>query len=137
METAEMLERWAAGWIAHDPAVLASIFTPDCEYEDVSLGLVHHGPEEIKDFRSAYVAVFPDLAVDDMSHFQAGDSICLEWTMSGTHEGDLPDLAATQRRFVLRGVSVLTLDGDRFSSCRDYWDRNTLLQQLAGTADSS
>jgi len=129
-----MLERWAAGWTAHDPAVLASIFAPDCVYEDVTLGLVHHGPEEIMGFRSSYVAVFPDLRVDDMSYFQAGESICLEWTMSGTHQADLPDLAATHRRFELRGVSVLTLDGDRFSSCRDYWDRTTLLQQLTGGA---
>ena len=132
MEPAELLKCWAEGWTAHDPDVLASIFSADCVYEDVTLGLVHHGLDEIKSFRSAYVAVFPDMAVDEMSHFQAGDSICLEWTMSGTHEGDLPDLAATHRRFVLRGVSVLTFDGERFSSCRDYWDRNTLLHQLNG-----
>ena len=73
-------------------------------YEDVTLGLVHRGPEEIKAFRGAYVSVFPDMAVDEMSYFQAADAVCLEWTMSGTHEGDLPDLAATGRRFVLRGV---------------------------------
>ena len=130
MEPDELLQRWADGWTAHDPAVLASVFTEDCVYEDVTLGLVHHGLEEIKNFRGGYVAVFPDLTVDEMSHFEAGDSVCLQWTMSGTHEGDLPDLAATHRRFVLRGVSVLTVDGERFSSCCDYWDRSTLLQQL-------
>ena len=72
------------------------------------------------------------MAVDEMSYFQAGDAVCLEWTMSGTHEGDLPDLAATHRRFVLRGVSVLALDGDRFSSCRDYWDRKLCCSNSPG-----
>jgi steroid delta-isomerase-like uncharacterized protein len=134
MDTDELLERWADGWTAHDADRLASIFTENCVYEDVTLGLVHRSAAEIKSFRSAYVSVFPDLAVDHMSHFESGDSICLEWTMSGTHEGDLSDLPATQRRFVLRGVSVLTREGDQLASCRDYWDRNSLLQQL--TAES-
>ena len=133
MATTQLIERWAEGWTAHDPELLASIFTDECVYEDVTLGLVHQGLEEIKAFRGGYVSVFPDMAVDEMSHFEVGDTVCLEWTMSGTHEGDLPDLPATHRRFVLRGVSVLTLQGDRFSACRDYWDRSSLLQQLAGS----
>ena len=134
MDVAELVKGWSEGWSTNEVDRLAEIFTDDCVYEDVTLGLVHHGRAAVQEFRRAYVAVFPDLGVDDITYFADGTSACVSWTMSGTHEGDLPDLPAGGRRFSLRGVSVLTLADGKFASCRDYWDRTTLLHQLGADA---
>jgi len=42
-----LLERWAAGWSAHDPERVASLYTDDCVYEDVPLGAVSRGKREL------------------------------------------------------------------------------------------
>jgi steroid delta-isomerase-like uncharacterized protein len=54
----------------------------------------------------------------------------LEWTMSGTHQGDLPGMPATGRSFSVRGATVLQLADGLISRNSDYWDMATLLGQL-------
>ena len=45
--TDRALQDWATHWSSHDMEALLSIFTDDCIYEDVTLGVVNHGKAEL------------------------------------------------------------------------------------------
>ena len=49
-QTLSLIEEWCAAWSDHDMARVTTVFTSDSAYEDVSMGLVHHGHEELTRF---------------------------------------------------------------------------------------
>jgi steroid delta-isomerase-like uncharacterized protein len=53
-----------------------------------------------------------------------------EWTLSGTHEGDVPGLPATHKPFSVRGANLFELTGDKIRHNRDFWDVATVMRQL-------
>ena len=124
------LREWAVAWSAGDTNRLAAIFADDCVYEDVTIGVLTHGKAELKAFADGIFAAIPDFAVKLTAHFAAGGWAGMEWTMSGTHRGDLPGLPATGKPFTLRGSSILELSADRVGRCTDYWDMAAFLKQI-------
>src|SRR2546423_9878206 len=134
IEVSHALDEWAEGWSNHDMEAVASVFTDDCIYEDVALGVVNRGKEELKAFGNGFIAGVPDLRLEVTSRFASEDRAATEWTMTGTHTGDLPGMPASGRTFSLRGVSTFELRGDRLFRCRDYWDLATFQKQLGFTS---
>lgn len=128
--TEASLEEWAAAWSVGDADRLASIFTDDCIYEDVTMGVLTHGKAELKAFADGIFAAIPEFAIELGSRFAGGGWAAMEWTMSGTHHGDLPGLPATGKSFSLRGSSILELSSDQIGRCTDYWDMVTFLKQI-------
>ena len=47
IEVSHALDVWAEGWTKHDMKEVASVFTEDCIYEDVALGVVNRGKDEL------------------------------------------------------------------------------------------
>jgi steroid delta-isomerase-like uncharacterized protein len=126
----ELLEGWAAGWSSGDVERAVELFVDDCVYEDVPLGVVNRGKDELRAFGAGFLAAVPDFAVRLMHVVSAGDKAGVEWVMRGTQTGDLPDMPASHRTFEVRGASMFELRGDRLATCRDYWDMATFLRQL-------
>ena len=124
------LETWAVCWSSADVEHLLSLFTDDCIYEDVSFGVVNHGKAELKSFADGIFAAFPDFKVQNNMRFVAGNWAGMEWIISGTHEGDLPGMPATHKRFSIRGASILEFETDMIKRCSDYWDLATFLKQV-------
>jgi steroid delta-isomerase-like uncharacterized protein len=106
-----MFDDWAAAWSHHDVEKLVSLCTDDCVYEDVTMGAVNRGKAEMKSFANAVFAAFPDFKIQLMSGFTAGNWAGAEWTMSGTHQGDLPGIPATGKSFRRTGFHDLRADG--------------------------
>jgi steroid delta-isomerase-like uncharacterized protein len=134
IELSNALDEWAEGWSNHDMERVASVFTDDCIYEDVALGVVNRGKDQLKAFGNGFIAGVPDLKVEVTSRFASGDKAAAEWTMSGTHTGDLPGMPATGKTFSLRGASAFQLQGNRVIRCSDYWDLATFQKQLGFTS---
>jgi len=134
IEVSHAVDEWAEGWSSHDMERVASVFTDDCIYEDVALGVVNRGKEELKAFGNGFIEGVPDLKVDVTSRFATAEMAAVEWTMSGTHTGDLPGMPATGRSFSLRGASVFRIRADRLMRCNDYWDLATFQKQLGFTS---
>ena len=125
------LEAWAADWSSPDKVDhLLSLFTDDCTYEDVTLGVVNHGKAELKAFADGIFASFPDFKVELRSRFVAGERAGMEWIMSGTHARDLPAMPATNKRFSIRAATILELEAGKIKRCSDYWDLATFLKQV-------
>ena len=124
------LEEWAAGWSTQDIERVISLCTDHCLYEDVPLGIVNNGKDELRAFGQQVFNAFPDLEIHLTAHVAAADCAMLEWTMSGTHQADLLGMPATGKSFSVRGATALQLDDGLISRNSDYWDMATVLTQL-------
>jgi steroid delta-isomerase-like uncharacterized protein len=123
-------QAWATTWSSHDMDQVLPLYTDDCTYEDVTLGAVNHGKEELRSFGQFFFSGFPDVTFEMTSGFVAGNWAGGEWIMKGTHTGDLPGLPAAGKRVSVRGSSIIELEDGKIRRCSDYWDMATLLRQL-------
>jgi len=130
MDATKLIEQWAAGWSNGDVGQVVELFTADCVYEDVTFAAVQHGYAELAAFGRGFLAAVPDFTIELGPVLAEADRAAAEWTMHGTHTGDLPDLPATGRRFTTRGMSAFRTRDGRLSHCSDYWDAATWLRQL-------
>src|SRR6476620_4456797 len=125
---APIWQAFAATWSSHDLDKVLPLYTDDCVYEDVTLGVVNHGKDELRGFGELFIAGFPDVRFEMVSGFITGPWAAGEWTMIGTHRGALPGLPATGKSISIRGVSLLELADGKIRRCSDYWDMATLLR---------
>ena len=126
-----VLERWAAALSARDAAAWAALCAEDCVHEDVAMGVINRGPQELRAFGQAFFDAVPDFVVTLRSSFGAGESAVGEWEMSGTHSGDLPNMPASGRTFTVRGATLITLDdAGKVVRWTEYWDTAIWLRQL-------
>jgi steroid delta-isomerase-like uncharacterized protein len=109
---------------SHNVEKMALLFTEDCVYEDVALGVVMRGREALKTGYNNLFAAIPDFDLKLETLFVAGDWAGSEWIMSGTP-------TATGQTFSTRGASVSELQGGKIKRNSDYYNPPaSLLQQL-------
>ena len=125
-----VLEDWCRHWSSHDMDAMASLFTDDVVYEDVTLGAVNHGKNEFRHFAEEFLGGFPDVTFELTSRFATTRQGGAEWVMRGTHRGDLPGMPATGKQIEIRGASILEFDDGKIRRCSDYWDMAMFLKQL-------
>ena len=126
-----LLEDWAEAWSSPEKEEkFLALFTEDCVYEDVAMGMVNHGKAEIKNFYHLTFSAVPDCKLELHTRFVAGNHAAAEWLISGTHTGDFPGLPASNNHVSIRGTSVFDLQGNQFSRCSDYWDMASFLKQI-------
>jgi steroid delta-isomerase-like uncharacterized protein len=130
MATAVMTlaKQLVGAWNTHDPERVIGLLTEDHVYEDVPLGALNHGAADTRQFFQGAYGAFPDIHFDLTGATVDPERAALEWTMTGTHNGDLPGMPATGKSFTVRGVTVFETAGDKIRVVRDYWDFTTLLR---------
>jgi steroid delta-isomerase-like uncharacterized protein len=128
----EVVEAFAAGWSAHDPDRFAAMFTDDAVYEDLPLGFVSRGRDEIRQYMRDWLASSADVVMHPVSTFGDEHHGGIEWVFTGTHSGELAGIPPTGKAFELRGASVLDLREGGIGGCRDYWDIGALRRELFG-----
>ena len=119
---------WAA-WNSHDWEKTSPFYTDDCIMEDLP-SKTCHGKQELETYYKYLLAGYPDLNFEPKRSFGTDNQIATEWIMRGTHTGDTARFKATGKRFSIPGVSILEIKGDQIIRETDYWDMNSLLQQL-------
>lgn len=125
------VERLFEAYNQHDAAAFASFFAQNGVLRVVATGEVNDGREQIEAgaedrWRSL------DYTLEPRGIFACGDDVFVEWTMTGTHVGELMGTPATHLRVEgLLGCSHFTFGADG-SIARDlvYFDSATLLRQL-------
>jgi len=78
---------------------------------------------------------FSDLQLDVVPLDVGGDFACVEWSVDMTHTGELvlgdgSRVAPTGLRVTARGASVAEFRDARICSLRQYWDEQSVLEQL-------
>lgn len=126
---------WLAAWNAADVDRILTFYAVDAVYEDVpsvanGWDVPLRGREMIQEALVAGFEEFPDQKLELVSASSAGDRMVVEWIMTGTNDGDFPDMPATGRSISIRGLSLVELEGGKIVSQRDYYDAYLLLTQL-------
>jgi steroid delta-isomerase-like uncharacterized protein len=122
----ELVQNNFAAWNAHDADKIASLYTDDVIYEDVTFGLVAHGQPELRKMAATFFAGVPDFKLEIVSSTSMGNRGSVEWVFSGTDVG----LYKTGKKFSVRGASVYELRDGKFSGNRDYYDSASIMRQV-------
>ncbi len=131
------MEQWAkdllAAWTSHQVEKVLSFYDDDAVFEDVALGRVMRGKEEIRAFVKETFTGFPDFEIGMKSFLASDGHVCIEWMSSGTHNGNLPGMPTTGKSFSVPGVSVIELAQGKAKREADYWDSSSMMRQLGLT----
>jgi steroid delta-isomerase-like uncharacterized protein len=120
--------RLEAAWNARSGAAVARAFTPDGVRVEFALpGARLEGREAIAAHAEAYMRAVPDCRLEIRAIAEHDGVAVVEWTLRGTHTGDLPGLPAQGEEVALDGVSVCAMEGGLIREERVYWDAATLL----------
>lgn len=130
---------WAAGWNSHDPDRVVEDYTEDVLYEDLALGVVLKGREELQAFAASLFLAVPDAHFEILPEetFVRGTVAHVGWVFTGTDVG----IFGTGQPFSVRGSSPLRLAGPgfhgrgqhrrlRIERAADYYDLATLMRQV-------
>lgn len=128
----KLVDDITAAWNNHDPAAFAAQFSVDGVERVVATGEVLRSREELRADADALIQAFPDLRLERTSSYECGETVCIiEWTLTGTHEGEYIGIPATHRSVKLPACSIFTLGADGLVGEEVvYFDAATLLRQL-------
>ena len=121
------LSHW---WNRHELERVVALHAADYEGTDVGCNALQHGPGEVGECFARYWRAFPDLRVVVTECVVEGNRVAASWCARGTHAGNFMNIPATSRRVTLRGVCLLTLDGDRISRGLYVWDVAAFLRAV-------
>ena len=128
----KMFKDYTVAWNSHDVEKIAAFFTEDGVHEDIAVGSVYRGKNELKAGLSPLFAACPDFKLELKSLFGTTDWVAQEWVMTGTQTGAFRGLGipATGKSFSIRGASITKLRGGKIVRNTDYWNLMSMLQQL-------
>lgn len=117
-------------WNSQDREGISALFATDAVFGDVAFGVQRRGLAEIREMMVETWRGIPDLNTELTRLIAHGEWVASEWTLTGTHTGDFPDLPATGRSFSTQGVSITHVQNGKIVCHRDYYDRASFLEQL-------
>lgn len=131
----EVVRRVAEALTNRDWAAFDALVAEDCEWTIVPSGRTIRGVKELVDGYRTFTTAFPDFSVESVTLIGQGALVANEWSARGTHDGPLPRAdgghhAPTGRSFKRTGVGIVELRDGKIVRYRDYFDRQTMTEQL-------
>ena len=126
----EAIRAYVAAWNAHDGSATVRCLAPGGTYVDPMLP----GPIAGDDFAryvESLVEAFPDVAFAPEDIIVRGDRAVLQWRMTGTNTGPLPEFPGPTGRAVdVPGVDIIDVGPDGIVRIVGYFDQVTFFRQL-------
>ncbi|AZH25173.1 ester cyclase [Haloplanus aerogenes] len=96
-----------------------------------------HGRDEYTAWAEGVAAMFPDFELEFEPMFVEDELLCGQWTLTGTHEGLLPDLGIepTGKEVEFSGLFIDRLADGRVVEMWHQIDYLTLMQQLGAISE--
>lgn len=130
-EVDDRIIRVFEAYSSQDAAGAAAEFADDGTFHEVPRDMVFSKPEYRTYLADAVFEVFPDYTVEHWTAFTTYHwGTLIEWTFSGTHEGNAGDTKPTEGRITLPIVSIVTLSDDGITTWMDFFDSDRLDEQL-------
>ena len=119
-------------WNKGDLSVADELFAADVVHTGPpSTGAVTNGIEEQKQFITAVRTAFPDVKFTiDRGMLARANRVTVQWTFSGTHQGEFMGVAATGKKVTNSGISILTFAQGKIVDTYAMWDPLNLWRQL-------
>jgi predicted ester cyclase len=112
-EYAAVRDLWKAHSLAEDARDLEGLIatlTPDCVYEVVPTGHRWEGQDGAREFYRALLGAFPEVRFELRDIVIGPQGVCEEARLTGTHERDWLEYAATGRRIDFQVVIFFPWD---------------------------
>lgn len=113
---------------------LKSSIAPNFVYDEVPTQRIVRGADQAIAVNREWAEAFPDSKATIHGAVASGNTVVLELTWQGTHQGPLNtpngSVPATNRPIQIRACMVTELDGEMVSQQRHYFDMATLLRQI-------
>jgi steroid delta-isomerase-like uncharacterized protein len=92
------------------------------------------GTAQLKQFRAAFLAAFPDLNIHVEDVLVDGDKTAVRMRFTGTHSGDGLGVPATGRRVVSSAIVILRWRDGRIIEAFNEFDAAGMMRQLQAPA---
>ena len=134
-ENIEVVRRFGEALTSRDWAAFADLVAEDCGWTDVPSGEALRGRNDLIAGCKAFTSAFPDFSVESVTLIGQGRLVANEWRGRGTHAGRLArpgggHYEPTGRSFERTGVGIIELRDGKIVRYRDYFDRQTMAEQL-------
>ncbi|HEX6432880.1 MAG TPA: ester cyclase [Gemmatimonadales bacterium] len=110
----------------------------DLIYDEVATGRRVEGIDQVLSVWQGWATAFPDSRATIHNAVAAENTVVLELSWKGTHQGPLQipegSLAPTGHGIDVRACFVVEMAGDKVQRERHYFDMATLMLQLGGAA---
>lgn len=131
----KIVRAWASAWNMGDAEGMARLFTADGVYEDFAFGARFQGQEGVAQWVTITSESIPDVRIDVIDAFRAGDRVAVKFVFNGTPRS-LGPVPSTGKSFGVPAVSYFELRGNRIRQIGDYYNLAELLRQLGLPADA-
>ena len=125
-----LLDELADAWCAHDIPALLALFTDDCLYEDMAMGVVNRGKEDLRRFAEEVFKTMPDFQVKFPIRFTTPQRGASEWVITATWNGAFEGADCTGQGVEFKGLSMYTFRDGKIASNRDCWDYTVMMRQF-------
>ena len=104
---------------------------PDSEIytNGLSFSSEHGGPATVKESIESWRALAPDVRMELSQEIREKDRIAIEFRITATHSGDIPELPASGGAIDVEGTAFLTLSGGKVTEVRTVFDTLALAVQ--------
>src|SRR5712691_9796882 len=118
-------------------AVRAAV-APSFVYDESAARRKVQGVDDVLGLWRGWAAAFPDSKATFHNVSTSGNTVLLEVTWRGTHNGTLQaptgEIAATGKKIEIRACQVIEVANDKVQAMRQYFDLMTMMQQLGAVS---
>jgi SnoaL-like polyketide cyclase len=116
-----LADAWLTAWTTEGG--FAECCTADVSYEDPLTAVPLTGAAEIDGHAALLRGALPDVAIElTAPMLEGGGHGCIPWKLTGTQDGDLGPLPATEKRLELHGLHYVELRDGRIARARGFFD---------------
>src|SRR5271167_3430418 len=113
--------------------LLDELISPSHAIHDSNSSGSSVGPEAYKAQITRYMAAFPDLRFTIEDIVGENEKIVVDWTISGTHRGEMWGFRPTNKKMSLEGITIHHIANGKIIDSFVKSDALQLLKQLRGT----
>lgn len=128
-----VLDGYMSAWNSHDKAKVASYFSADVIWYDLTSDNKINGKENVAPAITAYFMGY----VADMYWHKSGDvyvsgnTVIYEWVYGGTFNGNWGEQNIQNKQFSIKGISTTTInDHGEIIAQKDYYDMDSFKRAI-------
>jgi steroid delta-isomerase-like uncharacterized protein len=127
---------WAKEWFSIFASAsgidkMGNYYNEDVQFEDVVFAHKENGLANLRKFFAGFSSPNAGENVFTVTAYSGGsEGGAVEWTWQAKHAADFMGVPAKGKQTMVKGVSVVTFRNGKIASQHDYWDANTVIQQL-------
>jgi len=113
--------------------LVEELFAEQVRIHDAAFPNLTRGAETMRRYIETVRGAFPDVRFTVVDSIAENGSVAIQWTASGTHEGEFLGMAPTGRRATIAGTTIYRIEGGRIAEEWVHWNLMSMMEQL-GTA---